>query len=167
MWAAIQSFVFATGVVSALLWPPKPSAKSKFETWQRREARAKSLRTRLHLSDSSALNDRLLRHHFAHVDERIHDWADVLQPRGYVEPDAFRTPHHVGLEQDWPNTTLRNFDQFRWLLTFAGETFDLDGLAKDVTFLTPRVRPLAFNPFQGNDIHWGLEESNWQKDWEL
>jgi hypothetical protein len=111
-WYAIQNFLVAAGNISKLLWPPKGGLKKRGE----------EIRTRLGIKDESVLNDRSLRNHFEHFDERLDKWVALSKKHEYV--DGFIHKASAVDEIDAIDRQ-RNFDRTDWIVTFRGDRYEL------------------------------------------
>lgn len=138
-WYAIQGILVFAGNVSKLLWGANAN---------RRAARAE-LRRALEISDDSPLEDRRLRNHFEHFDERLEAWASEDHPRlsdGNIRhvPQfmlASRAPQSPS-EWFWASqarTSLREFDHELWMVTFYREPFELRPIVAALDDLRPRA----------------------------
>jgi hypothetical protein len=131
-WHAIQSILTAGACISRILWPSgKGPRRDKDYNQAYRETQAE-LRTRLNVEKSNPLNDRTVRNHFEHLDERLADWANQRIP-------AFGDLDIVPAGQPWAKITavtrgdgswvevpqFRRFDPSTWKVSFHEDEIDL------------------------------------------
>lgn len=106
------------------MWPPGSGHR---QNKKRAKKRGKHLRTTLKIDDGEALQNRNLRNHFEHFDERLDDWAEtspfknivdnMIGPRNAIAGDSIK-------DQDF----MRLFDPATKMLIFRGEPFDVQAL---------------------------------------
>ena len=111
-WCAIQNFLVAAGNISKILWPPKRGSKKRGE----------EIRTRLGIKDESVLNDRSLRNHFEHFDERLDTWVASSKKHEYVDGFIHKSS---AVEVKDAIDRKRNFDGTDWIVTFRGDSYEL------------------------------------------
>jgi hypothetical protein len=118
-----QAFVNHAGAVSRILWPPfiRDAARRAGA-----EARAQHLRNVLTIIIPHPLEDRTLRNHLEHFDERLDEWATSTTSFNYVDLNI--AP--VGaISAGPPEQYFRQFDPTTNTLSFRGDSFDLQAIA--------------------------------------
>lgn len=101
MFFYVHAMLSHTANISKLLWPrpPRRGRSESLADYERRaaeyEERGKELCVLLHVSGDSPLQDRIIRNHFEHYDERLQEndadeepgWIDLaLVPSGAISP---------------------------------------------------------------------------------
>jgi hypothetical protein len=131
-----QAFINHTGVISRILWPPlihDPNGRA------RAQARAAHLRTILNVSSPHPLEDRTLRNHLEHFDERLDAWAASTQSFLFVDLNI-GPPGSIAAGP--PEQVFRQFDPTTNTLSFRGESFDLQALTAAVGTVAQAVARL-------------------------
>ena len=122
-----HAFLTHVASISKLLWP-------EARTRQRRplaEERSEELRSILNISEDSPINNRRLRNHFEHYDERLDEWASE-ERRYYI--DRIIAP--IGTISGFDDKDyMRRFDPTTFQLFFHGESFDLLEAEKEIMII--------------------------------
>lgn len=137
----IHSFLTHTSNVSLLLWAAPSARPREGETKQQALDRAAASRQRgvdlRHLlavtpSEGHVLQNREIRNHLEHFDERLDDWAKTSQRRNIVQ-DFLGSPDAIsGID---PTDFMRCYDPATKHLYFRGEYFDLQEMVTAVSEL--------------------------------
>ncbi|MDF1644267.1 MAG: hypothetical protein P1U80_08785 [Pseudomonadales bacterium] len=125
IWCSLQSILIASGNVSKILWPSR----------QRSKERGENLRSLLGIENGNMLEERKLRNHFEHYDERIGDWCKTNQSAVYIDSkiEPFETGVS-GIEQ----FAHREYNPLTKVFMFRGEKFDIGGLLVELEKLTEK-----------------------------
>jgi len=126
VWYAAQGLLVAVGNISKILWPSNPESRG----------RRISLRSKLHLDETSPLNSRELRNHFEHFDERIEQWASTTVTGRFMEMIG---PRRLLANYD-PGDLVRHLDPDDLIFTVRGRTYDLKPVLAAVRDLHKKVR---------------------------
>ena len=125
---SVQSFLVAAANISKLFWPPANKPDSK----QRGEA----LRSRFAMNAMHILEDRKLRNHFEHFDERLDDWRNLAPPY-FIDSNVYpanqpyaRITHVQG--QAVKETRALHPD---CSIRFHGEKYDLEAVMEAINNL--------------------------------
>ncbi len=131
VWCSIQSILVSAGNVSKILWPNN-SAK----------ARGEQLRKLLNIDAKNILANRKFRNHFEHYDERIEKWFKVSKSSVY---DDLAFNPIKPLWKSLPENHNRAYDQVNRIVTFRGETLDLNEILNALKEIQTRCRPYVFS----------------------
>jgi hypothetical protein len=145
----LHSFLTHASNVSRLLWPTDPR-KCKGETTDdyntRRsdvEARGRLLRGMLCIPDSGhPLEDRPLRDHLEHFDERLDEWQSRVGRKGFMDWHIGPTNIVSGMPV---KDQLRAFNPATATFTFRDEAFNLQLLVDALDQLVPIAEAEAEN----------------------
>jgi hypothetical protein len=117
--------VHHAAAISRIFWPPKGRDK---EATKRAKRRGRFLRDLLGLTSGHPIENRALRDHFEHFDERLDDWAEKSRYRSIV--DRFIGPRGAIRVNGIHDTDfIRHYDPAKKTLSFRGERFDVQALA--------------------------------------
>lgn len=111
--------------VSRIFWPP--GGRNKQNT-KRAQRRGQFLRDLLVIPAGHAVQNRSLRDHFEHFDERLDDWAETSKNRNIV----FRfigSRNAIGGSAIQDSDIIHHFDPQTKVFSFRGEKFDVQALA--------------------------------------
>ena len=142
---SIHSFLTHASNVSRLLWPPKPKQRKNEdnESYEnrcnqiKRLSRANELRADLAIpQESLCLENRTLRDHLEHFDERIDQWEENSPNRIFVD-NLIGCCNSIGGVRE--SDILRSFDPTTNYFIFRGESFDLQTLVTAIDKLMPIV----------------------------
>jgi len=123
-----QAMLNHAGAVSRLLWPPRIADGQKRS---RAEARGNELRKALGIVEPHVLQDRSLRNHLEHLDERLDDWAESSKNR--IIGDQLIGPVGViGGSVVKATEIIRHYDPSTSTFIFRGELFDMSQLLAGV-----------------------------------
>ena len=115
-WCSIQSILVSAGIVSKILWPDKKYKQCGVE-----------LRQLLKVDESNPLSNRSFRNHFAHYDERVHEYFRFNSQGVYT--DLAMNPHlNSGIFGHTPMHTHRGYNAFNNTVVFRDEILDLNEL---------------------------------------
>lgn len=136
---SIHSLLTHSSNLSKLFWPPKTNGKGA----QRTQARGAVLRRRIGLPDTGHfLQDRKIRNHLEHFDERLDDWEENSERHNLVQ-DTIGPPSAIsGVDA---SDMMRGYDPNSKTFTFRGEEYNIQQLADSVDDLYRRVA--AESPF--------------------
>ena len=133
-------------VVSRLLWPSRPRKRREEDraSHDRRVAhaanRGKQVRLALGLVDEQPGDQRTLRNHLEHFDERLDDWVLTSYRHTFIDRRVGPSNRMLGPERC---DIMRWFDQTDGSFRFRGELFDLKALAtwvKEIRGLAAQAR---------------------------
>jgi hypothetical protein len=131
-----QALLNCAGAVSRLLWPPRIADTIKNT---RAVARGEYLRTALAISEPNALQDRGLRNHLEHFDERLDDWAENSRNRNIA--DRLIGPRGmIGGGGIADTDIFRQFDPATKKFIFRGDEFDLEALVSAILDVAQRIQ---------------------------
>jgi hypothetical protein len=116
---SVQGFLIAAGNISKLLWPTNPRIPQRGEI----------LREALGVRDDSAVGPRRFRNHFEHFDERLEEWAMTSAGGNLVDMNIMPPGTISGID---PKDFLRNLDQQTLILTFRGDSYDLQAVEAEI-----------------------------------
>lgn len=130
----MTALLLHAGSLSRILWPPMTGKK---EVRLRTKSRGAHLRRVLGVGDDSPLNDRTLRNHFEHFDERLDEWAELIGSGHPMDLYFFCGGDHQGGQQALRDALrkeqlLRGFDPTTETIFFHGDPFDVHALLKAV-----------------------------------
>ena len=108
-WNYLQSFLMTAAIISKIFLAARDGASKEYSQ------RGIDLRNLLEVSDKSALNNRDLRNHLEHYDERLHDWAKNSKIGGLV------TRNLSSVNNDDPYADMANFDMQKYIVSFWGK----------------------------------------------
>jgi hypothetical protein len=111
--------------VSRIFWPP--GGRNKQST-KRAHKRGQNLRDLLNLQGGHPVQNRSLRDHFEHFDERLDDWAENSKNRNIVHK-LFGPRSAVGGDSIQDSDIIHHFDPATKIFGFRGEHFDIQELA--------------------------------------
>ncbi len=141
-----------TASASRLLWPPGGGNRERRERADRRGAH---LRSSLQVADDHVLQNRRLRDHLEHYDERIDDWVES-SPNRIIVDNIIAPRSAIGGDAIKDSDIMRLYDPSTLAFVFRGESFDIQSLVNGVADI--RVRCLErLNelgpPTSGSPIH--------------
>ncbi len=111
--------------VSRIFWPP--GGKNKQNT-KRSHSRGQALREILQLPNGHAVQNRSLRDHFEHFDERLDDWAESSKHRNIVH-HLFGPRSAIGGGAIQDSDIIHHFDPETKIFGFRGEHYNIQELA--------------------------------------
>jgi hypothetical protein len=133
--AHASAFVHHAAAVSRIFWPPGSRDK---HARQRAHRRGETLRKALLIPTNHPVQERTLRDHFEHFDERLDDWAErsknrnivgkLLGPRSAIGGDAIQ-------DED----IIHHYDPATKIYVFRGEKFDVQALAAGLDDLYAKI----------------------------
>jgi hypothetical protein len=146
-WYSVDSFLMATGNISKTFWPTKPPMPPKEERhdgweedwekgWERNKLRGEELRKILAIDDESPFrkDNRTLRDHFEHFDERLDKWFFQFGGRSLLIDSSIAPHYAIELIQYIfaPSHVFRTFDPNSWVLYCLGDTLDFKKMVVEV-----------------------------------
>jgi hypothetical protein len=121
--------------ISRIFWPP--GGRNKNST-KRAHRRGQFLRDLLALSSGHSIQDRTLRDHFEHFDERLDAWAESSRYRNIVQ--RFIGPRSAfGGNAIEDGDIIHHYDPGTRIFCFRGERFDIQALASGVDDIFKKV----------------------------
>ena len=138
----LHSFLTHSANISKLLWPVGSNENKSLELpddnpEKVRVLRAINLRNILQLSKSHyQLQNRKLRNHLEHYDERLDDWAKSSKNHNIVIDFIGSYDSVIGIEQ---TDRMRWYDPRTRMFYFRGEKFDLENIHSEVIELMKKV----------------------------
>jgi len=127
--------VHHAAAVSRIFWPPRSRNK---QNRRRAMRRGKFLRDMLGLVGEHPIQDRTLRDHFEHFDERLDAWAEESQNRNIVQ-SLIGPRSAIGGNAINDSDIIRHYDPNTKMLCFRGEKFDVQSLAFGLDDIYNRV----------------------------
>lgn len=127
--------VHHAAAVSRIFWPPGGSNKQKR---QRAMRRGQFLRDSLGLQSGHPIQDRTLRDHFEHFDERLDAWAEESPNRNIVQ-SLIGPRSAIGGDAIKDSDIIRHYDPNTKMLGFRGEMFDVQDIATGIEEIHKKV----------------------------
>jgi hypothetical protein len=124
-----------SAAVSIIFWPP--GGRNKLST-KRAHRRGQFLRDLLQLSSGHPVQNRALRDHFEHFDERLDDWAETSKNRIIIQR-LFGPRSSIGGNVVQDSDIIYHFDPATNILGFKGEHFDIQELASGIDDIFKKV----------------------------
>jgi len=121
VWYSVQALLVAVGNISKLLWP-KPENQQRGDT----------LRQLLGVAENSVLASRTFRNRFEHFDEKLEDWAKSSNRRCFIDSNIGLAGRIAGVDI---GDYLRNFEPQHGIVTFQGDTYELEPIIRAVVAL--------------------------------
>lgn len=140
-WYSVDSFLSATSNISKIFWTPSSKSDSK--------ARSKELRGIYNIKDDSPFNDRTLRNHFEHFDERLDTWFSSSKHHNVFDSNIMSLDSVKGIDL---SDTLRNFDPKKLQLYFMGDNLDLNTLEDALNQLQKTLKIVPFDVNNPNTL---------------
>lgn len=124
-----------SSAISRFLWPP--GIRDKLKDTRAKE-RGKYLREKLGVSSNHVLQDRTLRDHIEHFDERLDDWAETSHHRNMV--DRFIGPRsQIGGDAIGDKDIIRLYDPETNIFIFRGEEYNIQKLVDGIADIQQRA----------------------------
>ncbi|MEE9384559.1 MAG: hypothetical protein V3V08_14235 [Nannocystaceae bacterium] len=131
-----QAFILHAGAVSRVFWPPRIRNAAR---WKTARSRGEHFRHQFGISSPHILEDRSLRNHIEHFDERLDEWASSLTSRGIlVDLNLMPLAAIGGIS---PKNIFRQYDPQAKIFYFQGKAFDIQPMAAAIS----EVLKLAVN----------------------
>ncbi len=111
--------------VSRIFWPPRGRNK---KSTKRAQKRGQSLRDLLDLKSGHPIQNRSLRDHFEHFDERLDEWAENSKNRNIVQR-LFGPRSSIGGDAIQDSDIIHHFDPATNIFGFRGEHYNIQELA--------------------------------------
>jgi hypothetical protein len=134
-WNHLQSFLTASANISKIFWPAY--YENRHDESKEYSQRGIDLRNFLNMSNKSVLNNRDLRNHVEHYDERLHDWAKKSKMRAIVARNL------SSVHTDDPYADMANFDMQRYIVSFWGKHYEILPLVEEIRALYQQVRAFS------------------------
>lgn len=121
--------------VSRIFWPP--GSRNKHNS-QRAQRRGEILRKSLGLASGHTVQNRALRDHFEHFDERLDDWVESSKHRNIVQ-------RFIGPKNAFSGPTIENsdiihhYDPATKIFSFRGEQFNIQELVSGLSDIYQRA----------------------------
>lgn len=129
-WMYVMTFLALSANVSKLLFPaPRKDHKSTIN-------RGKTLRKLLDVNDDSLLENRDLRDHFEHFDERLDIYFQSTRKHTYIDMNIGDLSEFKGLDR---KEVLRHLDDKNQVVIFLGEEYDIKALKQELISINDRV----------------------------
>jgi hypothetical protein len=144
VFAHVQAFMTASGLVSKILFPGQVHGDAAFK--QACQQRGEALCSLLTIDAASPLADRTLRDSLEHMDERMQEWAERPGPKNFIDGGIM-----VGtsVQQAIRIAGGSQLDIFRILTTppptveFWGLQFPLQPIAQALDDMAQKVAPMV------------------------
>lgn len=120
-----QSLVHHAAAVSRIFWPPGSKDKHARHRSQRR---GDVLRKAIGVTNGHPVQNRALRDHFEHFDERLDDWAERSKNRNIVK-QLVGPRTAIGGDAITDEDIIHQYDPATKVYAFRGERFDVQELA--------------------------------------
>jgi hypothetical protein len=114
--------------VSRIFWPPGCKDKIKRARAQRR---GQTLRNELGINSNHPVQNRTLRDHFEHFDERLDDWAENSKHQNIIGR-LFGPRNAVGGNSIDDSDIIHHYDPSTKIYSFRGEPFDVQDLVTGI-----------------------------------
>ena len=121
--------------ISRMLWPPNDKNKQKRV---RATRRGKALRKILDVQYNHPIQNRKLRNHFEHFDERLDDWAHNSRNKNIVR-NLIGSPNAIGGDAIDATDIINSYDPSTRIYSFRGESFNIQELVNAITDINQRV----------------------------
>ncbi len=137
----IQILLSAVGAISKILWPIERSMGKKLI--ELRRARGNELRQALNVKDDSPLKNRELRDIFEHFDERMDEWFQKTERRGFSDRNIGSFERVL---MPPPSERLRIFISQTWTVIYCDKEFRLSPAIRAVHSLYDEVQHQTCKP---------------------
>ncbi len=129
--SSVQEAIGHAGALSRYFWSSGLGRKSPKELIKLRQERAKKLREKFELTESSPLRDRALRDAWEHFDERLDIFLITIDTGGYFFPTPILDEHSLADEPDgW---IFKLLDTKAHCLVLLGKKFFFIPIIAEVT----------------------------------
>ena len=122
--------------ISRIFWPPGGRNK---ESKKRAQRRGQFLRDLLELQSGHAVQNRALRDHFEHFDERLDEWAESSKNRNIVH-QLFGPRNAIGGNAIQDSDIIHHFDPKTNIFGFRGEHYNIQELATGIDDIYQRIK---------------------------
>ena len=119
--------VHHSAAISRIFWPPGCRDKTKKA---RAKKRGQSLRDELEINSSHLIQNRTLRDHFEHFDERLDDWVESSKNKTIIS--RLLGPRHAVQGNINDDDIIHHYDPKTKIYSFRGEPFNIQELVKGV-----------------------------------
>lgn len=131
-WYSLHSFLTTSGNISKILWP----VEKKYNI------RGVKLRQLLNITQNSSLQQRNLRNHFEHFDERLETWANFSVNKIIIDKNICSGPVSQNISSFSSESYLRNFDTTNFEVTFTNETYKMSPLVEEIKSIYSRLKQI-------------------------
>lgn len=114
--------------ISRIFWPPGGKDKQKRVRAQRR---GQALRDELGINSNNPVQNRTLRDHFEHFDERLDDWAENSRNRNIISR-LLGPRSAVGGNAIDDSDIIHHYDPSSKIYSFRGEPFNIQDLVTGI-----------------------------------
>lgn len=128
-----QAFVVHAAALSRLLWPPRIRDQPRHDLAQRRGSH---LRQQFQIGSGHPLEDRSLRNHVEHFDERLDDWASSSTSFSLLDLNIMPVNAVSGAV---PTDNFRQYDPQTFTFYFRGDAFELPPIVCSVDQLAQQA----------------------------
>jgi hypothetical protein len=143
VWGLLSLILTSTSNISKIFWPSFPSCikDEEREKYKKYQERGKYLRNLLDAKNNSPLNNRQLRNHFEHFDERLHEWFDKSKTKNFSSRNI-NVIFNTSFSDDLMD--MGNFDSRRNAVTFWNVKYELEPIRNEVLNLL-NIAEVKFN----------------------
>ncbi|MCS0129228.1 hypothetical protein NDJ14_23325 [Vibrio alginolyticus] len=127
--------VHHSAAISRILWPPGCRDKAKKKRSQRR---GQALRDELNIKNGHVIQNRTLRDHFEHFDERLDDWAENSKHKNIIST-LFGPRNAVQGDSIDDTDIIHHYDPETKKYAFRGEEFDIQELVDGIDDIYNKV----------------------------
>ena len=131
-----QSLVHHAAAVSRIFWPPGSRDK---HARQRSQRRGEVLRKAIGITQGHPVQNRALRDHFEHFDERLDDWAERSKNRNIVK-QLIGPRTAIGGNAISDEDIIHHYDPATKIYSFRGEKFDVQELATGLDDIYAKIK---------------------------
>ena len=130
-----QALIHHAAAVSRMFWPPGSRDK---HARQRSQRRGEALRKAIGITKEHPVQNRALRDHFEHFDERLDDWAERSKNRNIVK-HLVGPRNAIGGDAISDEDIIHHYDPAEKVYAFRGEKFDVQLLASGLTDIYNKI----------------------------
>lgn len=131
-----HDLIHHAAAVSRIFWPP--GGRNKQST-KRAHRRGQALRDMLSLQSGHAVQNRSLRDHYEHFDERLDDWAENSKYRNIVQR-LIGPKTSIGGNAIEDSDIIDHFDPATNVFGFRGEHYNIQLLATGLNDIYQKVK---------------------------
>lgn len=118
--------VHHAAAISRIFWPPRCRTKGKTA---RAHQRGQALRDELEIQSNHPVQNRTLRDHFEHYDERLDDWVENSENKNMVKKLIGSRSSIGGIDD---SDIIHQYDPSTKIYAFRGEHFNLEELVAGI-----------------------------------
>lgn len=130
-----QTLVHHAAAVSRIFWPPVIRDK---HARQRSQRRGDALRKAIGIANGHPVQNRALRDHFEHFDERLDDWAERSKNRNIVK-QLVGPRTAIGGDAITDEDIIHHYDPATKVYAFRGEKFKVQELANGLDDIYAKI----------------------------